>query len=169
MADTPRLTDGVIVLDAFTLQDLEDHIAGEDEEQARRFGWYPKRSTAENFRAAWSRWQADWESGGATRAFAMRELTNGALVGGCEIRLREPGIVEISYWTLPPHRRKGYATRALRLASDFAFAKLGIDRIEAYVEPNNEGSRRAVQAGGFVEEALVRQLRRLLKERSETC
>jgi hypothetical protein len=44
-AGTPRLTDGVVILDAHTMADVEAHLAGEDEEQALRFGWYPERST----------------------------------------------------------------------------------------------------------------------------
>ena len=41
------MTDGVGVLNGFTLDDAEAHLAGEDEEQARRFGWYPARLTLE--------------------------------------------------------------------------------------------------------------------------
>ena len=35
------LTDGVVLLDRFTADDMDAHLAGEDEEQARRFGWWP--------------------------------------------------------------------------------------------------------------------------------
>ena len=41
----PTLTDGVVALDAHTLDDLDAHLAGEGEEQARRLGWYPASST----------------------------------------------------------------------------------------------------------------------------
>jgi hypothetical protein len=41
----PQLTDETVVLDAFRLQDAEAHLAGEDEELARRFGWFPRQST----------------------------------------------------------------------------------------------------------------------------
>ena len=43
----PSLTDGVVLVDALTAADAEAHWAGEDEEQARRFGWYPERSSIE--------------------------------------------------------------------------------------------------------------------------
>src|SRR6266571_3692807 len=48
----PILTDGVVVLDGHTLDDLDAHLAGEDEEQARRLGWYPASSTPETVRTA---------------------------------------------------------------------------------------------------------------------
>jgi hypothetical protein len=35
---TPHLSDGILVLDAFTPDDISDQVAGEDEEHARRFG-----------------------------------------------------------------------------------------------------------------------------------
>jgi hypothetical protein len=40
------------VLDRHALGDASAHLAGEDEEQARRFGWYPARLTLEGVRRA---------------------------------------------------------------------------------------------------------------------
>jgi hypothetical protein len=65
--NAPRLTDGVIVLDRHRLADADAHLAGEDEEQARRFGWYPATSTPETVRRAIRRWQRQWASDGARR------------------------------------------------------------------------------------------------------
>jgi hypothetical protein len=50
--DGRRLTDDVIVLDRHALGDASAHLAGEDDEQARRFGWYPARLTLEGVRRA---------------------------------------------------------------------------------------------------------------------
>ena len=115
--EIPTLSDGVIRLDGHTFADVEVMVAGEDEEHARRFGWFPARSTEQTGRAAIERWQQQWHAGGQTRAFAAREAATRRLVGGCEIRLGEDGIAAMSYWTLPCHRRRGYATRAVRLAT----------------------------------------------------
>ena len=41
----PTLTDDVIILNGYTDDDIADHLAGEDEETARRFGWWPQKST----------------------------------------------------------------------------------------------------------------------------
>jgi len=152
---TTRLTDGVVVLDCFTLNDVDAHLAGEDEEQARRFGWYPKRSTVETVTAAILRWQDDWRSGGETRAFAVREASGGTLVGGCEIRLKGDSVAHASYWIFPLFRRRGLATRAVRLLCDFAFGNLGIERVELYVERDNAASRGVARRAGFTEEAVL--------------
>jgi hypothetical protein len=43
----PRLQDGVIVLDQYTDAEVAAHLAGEDEETARRFGWWPESSASQ--------------------------------------------------------------------------------------------------------------------------
>jgi [ribosomal protein S5]-alanine N-acetyltransferase len=156
VAETPTLTDGVVILDGFTADDTAAHLAGEDEEHARRFGWFPRRSTEDSVRAAIRRWQEDWRSDGETRVFATRNAETSELVGGCQVRLRENRIGELSYWTHPTHRRQGVASRALRLLCTFAFSELGVERLEAYIEPDNVASRRVVESLGFSEEGVAR-------------
>jgi hypothetical protein len=46
------------------------HVAGEDEETARRFGWWPAYSTEETVRAAYANWARNWQEDGPVRAFA---------------------------------------------------------------------------------------------------
>ena len=147
----PTLTDGVIRLDGLTLADAAAHLAGEDEEQARRFGWYPKRSTEESVRAFIAQQAASWRSGGPIRVFATRLVATGALAGGCEIRLQGGGLAEMSYWTFPAYRGRGLARRAVQLACAYAFAELGIRRMELQVAPDNLASRGVARATGFAE------------------
>jgi len=147
----PRLTDGVVVLDAHTLDDVAVHLAGEDEEQARRFGWYPARSTEETVRATIDGWQREWSGGGDIRAFALRDAGTGELAGGCELRRQGGGRAEMSYWIFPPFRRGGYASRGVKLACEWAFIELGIERIDLFVEPDNLASRGVARRAGFAE------------------
>ena len=58
MATVPELRSDHIILNAHhsTEQDAAAHVAGEDEETARRFGWWPERSTEETVRAAYADW-----------------------------------------------------------------------------------------------------------------
>jgi RimJ/RimL family protein N-acetyltransferase len=154
-ASAPTLTDGIIVLNGFTLDDVEEHLAGEDDEQARRFGWYPKRSTEQTVRAAITRWTDEWRSGGRRLAWASRDAESGRMVGGVEIRLEEGARAQMAWWTFPPYRRRGLASRAIRLACEFAFAELGVQRMEAHIAPDNVGSRRAAEKAGLVLEGPV--------------
>jgi RimJ/RimL family protein N-acetyltransferase len=147
----PTLTDAVIRLDGLTLADAAAHLAGEDEEQARRFGWYPKRSTEEQVRAFIVRQAASWRDGGPTRVFATRLVETGVLAGGCEIRLKGAGLAEMSYWTFPARRGQGLARRAVLLACAYTFAELRVQRIELHVAPDNLASRGVARAAGFAE------------------
>jgi RimJ/RimL family protein N-acetyltransferase len=151
----PTLDDGVIVLNAFTLDDVDAHLAGEDDEQARRFGWYPARSTLETVRDSIIRWEGDWRTDGPTRAFALRLASTGELAGGCELRLQYPGLAHMSYGVFPQHRRRGFASRGVRLLSAYAFASLGVTRLELHVAADNVASRGVAHRAGFTEEGVI--------------
>lgn len=165
--NAPRLSDGVISLDQHTLADADAHLAGEDDEQVRRFGWYPARSTLETVRKAIEKWRADWAAVGPTRTFAIRDLRTGVLAGGCQVRLRADQVTEMSYWIFPAHRGKGYATRAIVLTSDWVFGELGVERLELYVESDNEASRGAARRAGFTEEGFLRAREQIGDERRD--
>ena len=141
------LTDGVVVLEPFRADDEDAHLAGEDEEQARRFGWWPKRSGPEQFRAMLAADEEQWRLGGPRRRLAVR--VGGELVGGCEAHVRAATFATLSYWTFPPYRRRGYASRAARLLAEWVLAELGADRVEVHVEDDNVGSRAVARAAGF--------------------
>lgn len=52
----------------------------------------------------------------------------------------------------------GYATEALSLVVDYAFQRLHLHRLEAYVSPENEGSIRTLEKNEFIREGLLRNL-----------
>jgi RimJ/RimL family protein N-acetyltransferase len=130
---------------------MEAHLVGEDEEQARRLGWWPRRSGPAQFRALLADDEAGWSRGGPNLRLATR--VRGELVGGCELRVREPGLATVSYWTFAPHRGRGYAKRAARLFCDWAFGALALERVEAHVEEDNPASLGVARGAGFVETA----------------
>ena len=47
---------------------------------------------------------------------------------------------------------KGYASQSIRSLSNYAFSELGLAKLTAGCYANNNGSLRALQRGGFVEE-----------------
>jgi RimJ/RimL family protein N-acetyltransferase len=144
----PVLTDGVIILNAYTDDDIPAHLAGEDEETARRFGWWPQTSTEATVRDAFRRWAHHWETGGPIRTFAARLAATGRLVGGCELRLRPDGTAQVSYSISASQRHRGHATRALSLLLQYA-RSIGVTRAEADVATDNLASRRVAEKAGF--------------------
>jgi RimJ/RimL family protein N-acetyltransferase len=148
MPAVPTLSDGVIMLNAYTDDDVAAHLAGEDDEAARRFGWWPRVSTDATVLDAIARWTHEWAAGGPTRAFAVREMASNLLVGGCELRIQPDGSGQVSYWTAATERRKSYATRALHLLRQYA-ASVGITSLESHIAEDNLASRRVSEKAGF--------------------
>ena len=150
MTAVPELRGDRIVLSAHTDNEAAAHAAGEDEETARRFGWWPAHSTEETVLAAYADWARNWQDDGPVRAFAARDPESGALVGGCELRIGPAGSGEVSYWTLAGQRGQGHARNALALLVGYA-ASIGVTRLEAQIALDNHASRRVAQAAGFAQ------------------
>ncbi|MGH6986139.1 MAG: GNAT family N-acetyltransferase [Caulobacteraceae bacterium] len=150
-----RLTDGVVLLDAHTLEDAQAHLAGADEEIRLRFD-EGRTASLEETRGALARWIAARATGGPMFAYALRS-PEGTLMGGCEIRLVEEGLANISYWVFPDFRRRGLGVRAVRLLIEAARGVQGLRRIEAHVAPDNLASRRLAQALGLREAGAVEE------------
>jgi len=146
----PELRGDGIILNAHTDSEVAAHVAGEDEETARRFGWWPAYSTEETVRAAYANWARSWQDDGPVRAFAARDPGSGALVGNCELRIGPDGTGEVSYWTHAGKRGRGYARNALALLVGYA-ASIGVTRLEAHVAPDNHASRHVAEAVGFIQ------------------
>lgn len=150
MTAVPELRGDRIVLSAHTDNEAAAHAAGEDEETARRFGWWPARSTEETVRAAYANWARNWQDDGLVRAFAARDPGSGALVGGCELRIGPDGTGEVSYWTHADKRGRGHARNALALLVRYA-ASIGVTRLEAHITLDNHASRCVAEAAGFAQ------------------
>jgi RimJ/RimL family protein N-acetyltransferase len=148
VAAVPELRSDRVLLGAHADGDAAAHAAGEDEETARRFGWWPARSTEDTVRAAYAEWARNWREDGPVRAFAARDPETGALVGGCELRIRPDGTAEVAYWTHVGQRGRGYARNALALLLGYA-ASIGITDVEAHVATGNLASRRVAESAGF--------------------
>jgi len=100
-------------------------------------------------------------------AFAERSKLNWMVVrraddvaiGTCTLFRFEPRHrrAEIGYALRPDHWGQGYAGEAVGLALDWAFRTLGLHRIEADIDPRNDGSRRLLQRLGFASEGRLRE------------
>ncbi len=64
---------------------------------------------------------------------------------------------ELGYSLMPSEQGRGLATEAVRTALDFGFDILGLERIEADVDPRNLPSLRTLENLGFRREGYLRQ------------
>jgi RimJ/RimL family protein N-acetyltransferase len=62
----------------------------------------------------------------------------------------------MGYWLAERARGRGAATEAVRLLAGWAVDVLGLERLEAFVHPENVASQRVVERCGFTREGLLR-------------
>ena len=82
--------------------------------------------------------------------WAVVERDSGRLVGETGLQLLEGGPdVEVGWRVHPDLQGRGYATEAAGAAIAAGFARLGLERIVAVVEPGNAASRRVTEKLGM--------------------
>lgn len=134
-----------------TLDDVDAHIAGEDDETVRFFSG--GRSTVETTSAWIARNLDSWATSGPIRCFAICEAATGSLCGTVEANLdlagTRRGVTNISYGLHPHVRSRGYASRAVRLVLDYLLAHTDTDTAIIQVSSDNAPSLRIPPRLGF--------------------
>jgi ribosomal-protein-alanine N-acetyltransferase len=64
---------------------------------------------------------------------------------------------EIGYLLHERFRGNGYMIEALHAVVDYGFNSMKLNRIEAFMKPDNQGSKRIVEKLGFKQEGLLRE------------
>lgn len=96
------------------------------------------------------------QANGEGISLAIADARTDEAVGLIVLLLRpQAGVAGVGYWLVPGARGRGRATRAVRLVAQWAFG-IGMERLEAWVEPGNVESGRVLLAAGFVREGVLR-------------
>lgn len=103
-------------------------------------------------------------AGGEHVRLGIERLEDGALLGSCTLFKIHAGNrrAELGYGLGPAHWGKGYAQEAVSALLGFGFADveqggLGLHRVEADIDPANQGSARLLERLGFQREGLLRE------------
>jgi RimJ/RimL family protein N-acetyltransferase len=155
----PPLSDGVVTLRLFTLDDIPDVVRGcRDPDVVRWTAWIPPNYTERDARE-FIEGQAQSRAEGTDVTFAMVDAGGGELLGGVGLHGvdREEGSAQIGYWVGIWARNRGVATRAAVLLSTWALRELELGRLELMTFPGNTASERVAEKAGFVREGLLRQ------------
>jgi RimJ/RimL family protein N-acetyltransferase len=107
---------------------------------------------------AWLRQEGQGRARGELLGLLIVDAGDGRLRGSVGIVHGDwdEGRCELGYWIARESRRRGIATRAVRLLSCWAFENLPVERIEIHAEPENAPSRRVAEAAGFAFEGVLR-------------
>ena len=106
----------------------------------------------------WQRTAATGLAAGTDLATLVFDEGDGSLLGSVGLHNLDPESRRCSagYWLAREARGRGVARRALTLLCRYAFAELGAERIELWIEPENAPSRGVAEAIGFHREGLLR-------------
>src|SRR5204862_7635370 len=104
-----------------------------------------------------STWLEVFERGrrdGTREGFAILDPEDASFLGAVVApRIdREKATAELGYVVLPAARGRGVAVDALRQLTAWAFAELGMERLELLISAANEPSKRVAERSGFVYE-----------------
>jgi RimJ/RimL family protein N-acetyltransferase/8-oxo-dGTP pyrophosphatase MutT (NUDIX family) len=164
----PTLTDGELTLRPWREEDIDTAAELADDEMVRWFDFpaIPPKSGLVSAVEEWHRLYADDRS---VVNFVIELAGETGPVGNVEVRRTAPGVGEVSWTTYKPYRGRRVARRAVRLLTVYAFGELGLERLEAKVDPENRPSARVAIRSGFRREGLLRGATTLQGERRDVA
>jgi RimJ/RimL family protein N-acetyltransferase len=154
----PPLSDGVVTLRPWTLDDVQAIARACDEpEIARWIHQMPSPYGEQDAREYVLATQAAWGEGSGA-FFAIVDEASGEPVGSIAIHVTDLlfGNVEVGYWAAAEARGRGLTTRALRLISRWAIDDVGAVRVQLRADVHNTASLRVAEKAGFTREGTLR-------------
>jgi RimJ/RimL family protein N-acetyltransferase len=106
--------------------------------------------------------EGEWKNGDQY-SFVIYARANGFFLGGVGINFinRVHNFGNLGYWVRTRATRHGIASAAVRLAAEFAFSELKLDRLEIVTGLDNTPSQRVAEKVGAVREGILRRRLRL--------
>jgi ribosomal-protein-alanine N-acetyltransferase len=104
---------------------------------------------------------------GGSLPLAVVDAETDELLGSIALRLLEEARGDFGYAVAAPARRRGVASRALRLYARYALDELGLERLEVHTRPENEASIALAERLGFRREGILRSFTVIHGERTD--
>lgn len=152
----PSLSDGRIGLRSWREEDLECiRLAGTDPRISRGTTVPAIFTPAEGLAFIHRQWSRAETGEGVSQAVV--EVDNDRAIGFMWVAPRpQKHVAGLGYWIVPPARGREVATAAVRLVVPWALEALRLQRLEAWVEPDNVPSQRILRSAGFQHEGRLR-------------
>jgi len=132
-------------------------LVAQDEDVMRYFGVEPFKSKEQALDAiAWQ--QRLWAEGSGIR-WVITEPDRDTYIGdvGFFKYERQHRRAEVGYLLARAYWRRGLVTEAMTAVLDYGFVSMGLNRVEALVDPRNAASVGLLSKLGFVQEGLLRE------------
>ncbi len=154
-----ELTDGVVLLRPFRLEDVKPTFEAVRESLAELKPWmswaydgYLQQETEDYIRITRARWEENTLFG-----FAITDANNGEILGGGGLGEVHHvyHLSNLGYWVRTSRHGQGIAGRAAKLIARFGFEHAGIIRAEIVMAVPNERSRRVAEKIGAHYEGIL--------------
>lgn len=93
---------------------------------------------------------------GGLLQLVIADRASDGYLGEVMLALGEHRVGEVGCCVVPAARGRGIATEALRLLTDWAFAELGLGRVQVFVATENVAALRLAERSGFRHEGVLR-------------
>jgi len=140
------------------MQDARDIFSyASDPDVARYVLWEPHQSLGDT--RSYIRYVRSLYRRGLPSSWAVEELSSGRVIGTIGFMWYSESCqsVELGYSFSREYWNQGYATEALRVVLDSAFASLPLNRAEAQHDIRNPASGRVMEKCGMRKEGILRQ------------
>ncbi|MGH7904235.1 MAG: GNAT family N-acetyltransferase [Candidatus Dormibacteraceae bacterium] len=164
----PPLTDGEVLLRPWRGSDLPALVAALQDPEIPRWTRVPTPYTGADAGRFLSLAAAGWEATPPTACpFAIVSARTEGLLGGIGLRFFARGVGEVGYWVARPSRRRGIATRAVRLLAPWALRTFDLARLQLTTAPENAASQGVALRSGFSREGTLRSWTELKGARTD--
>ncbi|WP_149825036.1 GNAT family N-acetyltransferase [Streptomyces tailanensis] len=138
--------------------DVDAWFRGRDDPEFRRWNTPWVLDEGLDGARASLRQRAESDAEGRTATFRVVDEVSGVTLGQVGFSAVEPFMrrAMVGYWVLPEARGRRVATRSLALAARWAFAELGLHRIELDHALGHDASCRIAERCGFPAEGTLR-------------
>jgi RimJ/RimL family protein N-acetyltransferase len=154
----PPLAGDVVLLRPWREADVPGIVLAFSDPVMQRFSWRSAPYTETDAREYVAE-QGEARLRGDALDFALVEPHDQDVVLGAvslhEVRL-DKGCAAVGYWLAHDARGRGAATHAVSLLARWAFAELGLARLELTCGPDNKASQHVAERCGFSREGLLR-------------
>jgi RimJ/RimL family protein N-acetyltransferase len=152
---SPPLTDGIALLRPWAEADVPCVVEGKQCDHAAALAWITDQWQRQSEGAGFGLAIADPAGGEALGCISLlyRPEAGRAPAGDGSgeglVYVPDRGILGLGYWVIERARRRGLASSAARVVSDWALGEAGIARLEALTETDNIASQRVLERAGY--------------------
>jgi RimJ/RimL family protein N-acetyltransferase len=148
----PPLADTDFVLRPFRREDVAPDTKATDHASSAR--WLNSHTTGDAKKDV-DMYEAE-RTAGRMLVLTIAAAEDDRYLGALAFMTRPDQTGELAYVVAPEARGRGLSTRALQLLGDWAFAQLGMQRLQLRIDPENEASQAVARRAGYRREGVLR-------------